>query len=319
MAVRYALGVRTALCITRSNHTAQVGMTGGHRQDGQCNVSNKRSWKGPWQWRASGQQDRHFPINGRAWHQHQFKAELGIREALVRSKILLHLQARKMELDKDLQKLHFCSSFWYHFYNKSEAPSVVRPRPHRDMVLYEYQSKQSSTSSLLISHSAPLLCIDVPSRPNLDPPVPTGPLPSDQIRQVILVHEVPLALPAVLVGAALVLALVLGQDEVLAPVALAAALHARHLAVGGAVHRLGDAVDVAALVVLEVALEVQLHLARGVGAAARPRQRRLPALGAELLVHLPRHVEAPVAAQDPGLELLDAAEIGGGDEAGAES
>lgn len=62
-------------------------------------------------------------------------AELGFREALVRSKILLHLQARKMELDKGLQKLHFCSSFWYHFYNKFEAPSVVRLRPHQDTVV----------------------------------------------------------------------------------------------------------------------------------------------------------------------------------------
>ena len=147
--------------------------------------------------------------------------------------------------------------------------------------------------------------------------MPARPLPSDQVRQVILVHEVPLSLPAVRVGPALVLALVLGQDEVLTPVALAAALHTGHLAVGSAVHRLGDAVHVAALVVLEVALEVELHLARAVGAAARPRQRRLPALGAELLVHLPRHVEAPVAAQDPRLELLDAAQVGGGDEAGA--
>lgn len=196
---------------------------------------------------------------------------------------------------------------------------MVRLRPHRDTVLYEYQSKQSSTSSLVTSRSAPLLGIDVPARPNLDPPMPAGPLPSDQVWQVILVHEVPLSLPAVLVGAALVLALVLGEDEVLAPMALAAALHARHLAVGGTVHRLGDAVHVAALVVLEVALEVQLHLARAVGAAARPRQRRLPALGAELLVHLTRHVKAPVAAQHPCLELLDAAEVGGGDEAGAES
>lgn len=157
--------------------------------------------------------------------------------------------------------------------------------------------------------SAPLLRIDIPPRPNLNPPMPTSPLPSNQVRQVILIHKVPLALPPVVVDLARVLALVLSKNKVLAPVALAAALHARHLAVGGAVHRLGDAVDVAPLVVLEVALQVQLHLARAVGAAARPRQRRLPALGAELLLHLPRHVEAPVAAQDPGLELLDAAQV----------
>lgn len=143
----------------------------------------------------------------------------------------------------------------------------------------------------------------------------TSPLPRHQVRQVILIHKVPLALPAVVIDLPLVLLLVLGQDEVLAPVALAAALHAGHLAVGGAVHRLGDAVDVAALVVLEVALEVQLHLARAVGAAARPRQRCLSALGAELLVHLPRHVEAPVAAQHPCLELLDATQVGRGHEA----
>lgn len=146
------------------------------------------------------------------------------------------------------------------------------------------------------SHSSPLLRIDIPPRPNLDPPMPTSPLPSNKIRQIILIHKVPLALPAIVVHLARILALVLGKNQILAPVALAAALNARHLAVGGAVHWLGDAVDVAPLVVLEVALQVQLHLAGAVGAAARPRQRRLPALGAELLVHLPRHVEAPVAA-----------------------
>lgn len=137
--------------------------------------------------------------------------------------------------------------------------------------------------------------------------MPTSPLPRNKVRQIILIHEVPLPLPPVIVDLARVLALVLSKNKVFPPVALAAALNARHLAVGGAVHGLGDAVHVAPLVVLEVALQVQLHLARAVGAAARPRQRRLPALGAELLVHLPRHVEAPVAAQDPGLELFDAA------------
>lgn len=137
--------------------------------------------------------------------------------------------------------------------------------------------------------------------------MPPSPLPSNKVRQIILIHKVPLPLPPVVVDLARVLALVLGKDEVFAPVALAAALNARHLAVGGAVHGLRDAVDVAPLVVLEVALQVQLHLAGAVGAAARPRQRRLPALGAELLVHLPRHVEASVAAEDPCLELFDAA------------
>lgn len=139
--------------------------------------------------------------------------------------------------------------------------------------------------------------------------MPTSPLPGDQVRQIILIHKIPLPLPPVVVDLALVLALVLGEDEVLAPVALAAPLHARHLAVGGAVHGFRDAVDVATLVILEVALEVQLHLARAVGAAACSCESRLAALGAELLVHLPRHVEAPVAAQDPRLELLDAAQV----------
>jgi hypothetical protein len=155
--------------------------------------------------------------------------------------------------------------------------------------------------------SAPLLRIDIPTRSNLDPPVAPRPLPGKQVRQVILIHEVPLPLPAVVGHLALILALVLGKDQVLAPVALAAALDPVHLAVGGAVHRLGDAVDVAPLVVLEVALEVQLHPARGVGAAARAGEGRLAAPGAELLVHLSCHVEAAVAAEDPGLELLDAA------------
>lgn len=113
-------------------------------------------------------------------------------------------------------------------------------------------------------------------------------------------------LSAVLINLLGVLLLVLGKDQLLAPVVLAATLHVGKFAIGTAMYWLGDAVDISALIVLEVLLEVQSHVARRVGRATYPGKCGLSALGAKLLVHLSRHVEAAVAAQHPGFELFDA-------------
>lgn len=135
------------------------------------------------------------------------------------------------------------------------------------------------------------------------------PLSSDEVGQVVLVHQIPLPCATVFCCLACVLFLVLGQDQVRAPVVPASTLHVSLSAIGGAMHWLRDAVDVAALVVLKVLFQVQPHVARCVGRAAGPRQGGLAALGAELALHLSCPVEAAVAAQDPSLQLLDARHV----------
>lgn len=76
---------------------------------------------------------------------------------------------------------------------------------------------------------------------------------------------------------------------------LAPAPNVGQLAIGAAMGRLGDAVDIATLVVLEILLQVESRVAVRVRRATGARERRLPTLGAELPVHLARHVEAAVA------------------------
>lgn len=133
-------------------------------------------------------------------------------------------------------------------------------------------------------------------------------MPTDQVRQVILVHDIPVPRPALLVCLPRILLLILGEDQVRAPVILSATRRVSQLAVGAAVRGLGDAVDIAALVVDKVLLQVQLHVARRVGRAADARERGVAAPGAELPLHLLGHAEAAVAAENPGLQLADARE-----------
>lgn len=167
-------------------------------------------------------------------------------------------------------------------------------------------SYSASSVRLVTSYNlAPLLSVDVPSRADSYPSMTAAPLTSEEIWQVVLIHQIFLPLPAVFCSLLLVLLLVLSQDQILAPVVLASALHVVQLAAGGAMYRLWYAVDVAALVVLEVLLEVQPHVSVAVSRAGSPCEGGLPALGAELLVHLPCHVEATVAAENPCLQLLD--------------
>lgn len=164
----------------------------------------------------------------------------------------------------------------------------------------------SGSHIYLAPHLSRLLRVNIPPRTNLDLPIPTRPVPIKQIRQVILIHHIALPRPAVLVLLARVLLLVLGENQIRAPVVLAAALGVGQLAVGAAVRGLGDAVDVAALVVDKVLAQVQLHLARRVGRAAHARERGVAAFGAELPVHLLGDGEAAVATQHPCLEVPDA-------------
>lgn len=151
--------------------------------------------------------------------------------------------------------------------------------------------------------------VHVASRAHANPASRPGPVAGQDAGQVVLVHEVLLPRAALLVARAYKLLLVLGEDQVLAPAVLAAGVARRvavQAAVGGAVDRLGHAVDVAAVVPLEVALEVQPECALVVGGAAGAQERGLSARRAELARHVAGDGEAAVAAEHPRLELGDA-------------
>lgn len=135
-------------------------------------------------------------------------------------------------------------------------------------------------------------------------------MPREYVGQVILIHNVLLARPSLLLVGTRVLLLVLGEDEVGAPVVLPAGVLGE-AAVGAPVDGLGHAVDVAAVVPLVVFLEVHLEVALGVGGAAGAGEGGLAARRAELLGHVLADLEAAVAAEDPVLEVGDAGERGG--------
>lgn len=83
-----------------------------------------------------------------------------------------------------------------------------------------------------------------------------------QIRQVVLVHDIAGPGPAFLVRLARVLLLILGEYQIRTPVVLAPALHIGQLAVGTTVRRLGNAVNIATLVVDKVLFQMQFCLPR---------------------------------------------------------
>lgn len=162
------------------------------------------------------------------------------------------------------------------------------------------------TSYCNASSLASLLAVDIPARAHPDSSMTAGPLASDDVGKIVIIHQVPLSLSTLLLGPLLVLLLVLGQYQILAPMVLASTIDIVHLAAGSAMDWLWDAIDIATLIILKVLLQVQAHVAVAVSRTGYPRERGLSALGAELSVHLPRHIETTVAAQDPRLELFDA-------------
>lgn len=142
--------------------------------------------------------------------------------------------------------------------------------------------------------SSPLPGIHVPARAHPDPPVPALSLAAQDAGQVVLVHEVAVPRSSVLLGLACVLLLVFGEYQLGAPALLTAAPDVRLLAAGRAVRGLGDTVNVATLVPLKILLEVQREVAGRVGRAGNARERRLPAVGAELARKVLADLEAPV-------------------------
>jgi len=82
----------------------------------------------------------------------------------------------------------------------------------------------------------------------------------------------------------------------LPPTILSSALDIGVLATGRPVGRLGDAKDVAAVVVLEVGLQVESEVARRIRAAGYTRQGSVAARGAELLGHILADLPAGVAS-----------------------
>lgn len=71
---------------------------------------------------------------------------------------------------------------------------------------------------------------------------------------------------------------------------------------------LGNAVDVSAVVPLEVLLEVDLEVAVLVGGAARADESGLTARGAELTIHFFTDGKAAVASENPVFEMGDPSE-----------
>lgn len=85
----------------------------------------------------------------------------------------------------------------------------------------------------------------------------TCPLPRDQVRQIVFIHQITLPGPTVLIGLSRVFFLVLSQYQPGAPVTLATANYVSQLAIGTAMCGLGHTVNVAALVVDKIFLQVQ--------------------------------------------------------------
>ncbi len=113
--------------------------------------------------------------------------------------------------------------------------------------------------------SPPLFGVDIATRPDLDPSVAPAPCPSEDTGEVVIVHEVTVFRAAVLLRFPRVLLLVRGKDEVVAPSILAASLDVGLLAIGRAMRWLGNAIHITAVVVLEVLLQVESEVARGIG------------------------------------------------------
>lgn len=122
----------------------------------------------------------------------------------------------------------------------------------------------------------PLLRVDIATSSDLDPPIALGPRPAEDTRQIILVHQVAVPRALFLLYFPGILLLVLGEDELLTPTILATTLDAGILAARRAVCGFGDAENIAAVVVLEVLLQVKLEVPLGVGAAGHTCESRLP-------------------------------------------
>lgn len=142
----------------------------------------------------------------------------------------------------------------------------------------------------------PLLGVDI--SPTTNPhPTPTIPMPisSQDTRQIILIHQIPLLFPLLLLVMSGEFFLIFGEDQLVAPMSFTSSLDA---AVGASVYGFGDAEAVAAGVPLHVFLEVQFEFAVGGGAAGDAGEGGTAAAGAELLAHFFCGAEAGVAAED---------------------
>lgn len=147
--------------------------------------------------------------------------------------------------------------------------------------------------------------VDIPPSTNLDLAPRSRPVARQKPRQEIIVHEILLPLSPLLIQRLSVLPLILGQDQILSPVILAAHMLGQS-AIGAAMNRLRHAKHISSSVPLEALLEVDLEVSVLVRRAACSGEGALAALGAELLVHVLCDVEAAVAAQHPRLEICDA-------------
>lgn len=161
------------------------------------------------------------------------------------------------------------------------------------------------------SRRLPLPRVHVPTSSDPDPtPLPAS-LASQDAREVVLVHEIPLFAesPILIRHGPNVLLLVLGQDELVPPSTLAAASFPFAAGITG--HGLRDAVAVAPVVPLHVLLQMHFELAISLRRARYAGEGVVSAARTELLVHVFGSEEAGVAAFDEGFEVSYPLQCGG--------
>lgn len=165
-------------------------------------------------------------------------------------------------------------------------------------------SDHIDVKALSLSPILPLLGVDISS--TTDPrPTTTVPMPISRqdTRQIILIHQIPLLFPLFLLVMSGEFLLIFCENQLVAPVSLAAALNT---SIGTAMYGLGDAEAIAARVPLHVFLEVEFEFAVGRGGAGDAGEGGTAAARAELLAHFFCRAEAGVAAEDICLQVLDA-------------
>ena len=157
--------------------------------------------------------------------------------------------------------------------------------------------------------------IDTPPRPHPHPLITSLPLPIQNPRQDVLIHQILLLPPLPPRHTPHILLLILRQDQLIPPPALpTTTLTALPLLTRAARPRLRNTIHIPAIIPLHVRFQMQLELPLLIRRARHARKSRLSASGTELFGHVFGGVEAGVAAEDELLDLGDALAGAGRDE-----
>lgn len=153
-----------------------------------------------------------------------------------------------------------------------------------------------------------LLCIDIVTCADPDPPGARIPRTSQDAGQIILVHKIAVSCPAILFALLDVLLLIFSQDEFLPPSIFAATLDASLLAIGCPVGWLGNAVNITPFIELEVPLHMESEVSRGISCTRYSRECGMSTRRTKLFRGVLANPHAAVAPEDPCLEESNARE-----------